>query len=124
MAEKYALVQPFQQLARDRLTALAVFFRTINVPAGAVLATQGSPVDKLFLIMEGEVSFMLEGGSGTNPMDPNSGSARHSQSIRRISHLSAGSAPGMKAAMHKQHSSRDYLQGDVPSNRCAANGIF
>ena len=88
-----ACAQAFQQLPRDRLTALAVFCRLEDLPAGRVLATQGTPADRVYLIQEGEVALVREGDQTGNPMNPYE---------RRASDVVVGGeylAPGATSAM-------------------------
>ena len=82
-----------------------------------MLATQGSSVQRVFMVQEGEVSFVLEGSGVTNPMNPSAGGP--GEAVQCISYLAAGSAAAMKAAVCKQNSFRDRLQGDIVGNRCA-----
>jgi hypothetical protein len=107
-------VQVFESLQRDRLTALAVFFRQEHVPAGRVLATQGASGDRVFLIQEGEVAYILEGANTGNPMKPNISS---SASIPGLPYLSLGSLSNMRMAMEKC-SIRGVQQRD---SRCVLN---
>jgi hypothetical protein len=88
-------VQAFQQLPRDRLTALAVFFRAEELPAGAVLAEQGAPADRVFLIQEGEVALVLEGDDSANPMDPY-GRKAATEAVPGGEFLAAGSTAAMR----------------------------
>jgi hypothetical protein len=90
--------QEFKSLQRDRLTALAVFFRHEHVPVGRVLANQGSAAERLFLIQEGEVAYILEGACAGNPMKPN---PHQSSSIPGLPYLSMGSLNAMRMAMDK-----------------------
>lgn len=98
-----AAVQVFKPLQRDRLTALAVFFRHEHVPAGRVLAHQGAAAERVFLIESGEVAYTLEGASAGNPMKPD---AHQHNSIPGLPYLSQGSLNAMRMAMEK-YSKRD-----------------
>lgn len=110
-------MQVFQSLQRDRLTALAVFFRQEHVPAGRILAAQGSEADRVFLIQEGEVAYILEGANAGNPMKPK---ASQSTSIPGLPYLSLGSLSGMRMAVEKC-STRDIQNRDsryLPDTLC------
>ncbi len=50
--------KPFSGLARDQLTALAVFCRPAAAETGAVVACQGQPVAGLTVITDGEVQLL------------------------------------------------------------------
>lgn len=92
-------MQVFEHLKRDRLTALSVFFRPENVPAGHVLAAQGTTADSLFLIEEGEIAYIMEGDNMHNPMDPNC--SKHHEPIPGLPFIHSGSIPAMRMAVEK-----------------------
>ena len=68
------------------------------MPAGRVLATQGAEADRVYLIQEGEVAYVLEGANAGNPMKPK---VSQSTSIPGLPYLSLGSLSGMRMAMEK-----------------------
>jgi hypothetical protein len=91
-------LQAFWGLPKDRLVALAVFFRREHVPSGHVLAHQGSPALRVSLIEEGEAAFVLEGECTANPMSPFS---RKANLLPGIAHLAPGSSAAMLKAVEK-----------------------
>eukprot|EP00892_Ulva_mutabilis_P012096 jgi/Ulvmu1/9259/UM050_0008.1 len=91
--------QAFRQLPRDRLTALLVFCHPEHVPAGRVLAGQGTAADCIFMIEEGEVAFVMEGDTMHNPMDPN-GMKQH-QPIPGLPFVNAACIGAMRKAIEK-----------------------
>lgn len=111
------LLQIFQNIARDRLTALAVFCRPVTVSAGAVLATQNTVADRVFLILEGEVHLTLEGESA-NPMDPHVHMG--GEAVAGMAYLAPGSSAAVKAAVQKQSSIGRGPGADAANNRCVA----
>jgi hypothetical protein len=95
----YCCIQVFKSLKRDRLTALAIFFRLERVPAGRVLANQGSLADRLYLIDEGEIAYILEGCKSGNPMKPTM--YRASDPIPGLTHIAPGSSFAIRIAIEK-----------------------
>ena len=87
-------MQTFADLPRERLTALSVFFRREDVPAGRVLAQQGEPADRLMLIEGGAVALIREGENGGNPMDPYASKAGH---------VVPGGAAAIRSALEQGH---------------------
>lgn len=92
-------MQAFKQLQRDRLTSLLIFFRPENVPAGHVLAAQGTVADSVFLIEEGQVAYIMEGENMHNPMHPNC--LKNRDPIPGLPFVYSGSIPGMRMAVEK-----------------------
>lgn len=92
-------LQAFKALPRDKLTALLVFCHPENVPAGRVLATQGSAAESIFLIEEGQVAHVMEGESMCNPMDPNC--LKQREPIPGLPFVNSGSISAVRKAIEK-----------------------
>lgn len=110
-------VQPFQQLPRDRLTALAVFCRRETLPPGRVLVQQGETPGRIFLLCSGEVAHVLEGSDVGNPMHPYA--RRASDLIPGIAYLAPGCTAGMRSAVDKRYSSESRIDRGMVQTRCA-----
>jgi CRP-like cAMP-binding protein len=57
----------FKGLPRHEVETLAAKLETVQVEAGATIVRQGAPADKFFIIVDGEVEVLREGGPGQPP---------------------------------------------------------